>query len=103
MKMKLKVGDHVMVVSGKDKGKEGKILNLNRETGKVVVDGIALAKRARRGARGEVGSIVEAPRAIDASNVMYMDPKDKKPTRIRREMKDGKLVRVTVKSKTALS
>jgi large subunit ribosomal protein L24 len=104
MKMKIKKGDTVMVVSGKDKGKQGEVIRVIPTMGRVVVEGVALAKRHLKGIRGgqSVG-IVERPRAIDASNVMYMDPKEKKPTRIGRVLVDGKIVRIAKKSGTTLS
>lgn len=104
MKMKLKKGDHVVVVSGKDKGKTGTITRSLPAEGKVVIDGVAMVKRHTKAKAGQSGSIIERPRAIDASNVMFMDPKDKKPTRIMRTVaEDGKIVRVTKKSSTTLS
>jgi len=103
MKMKLKKGDNVVVVSGKDKGKTGTIQTVFPDTNQVVIDGIAMVKRhIRKSGPKQSGRIVERPRAIDASNVMFIDPKDKKPTRIGRKMEDGKLVRVTKKSGTTL-
>ena len=101
--MKLKKGDNVVVVSGKDKGKTGTIQTVFPDTNQVVIDGIAMVKRhIRKSGPKQSGRIVERPRAIDASNVMFIDPKDKKPTRIGRKMEDGKLVRVTKKSGTTL-
>lgn len=83
MKMKLKKGDHVVVVSGKDKGKTGVISRAFPSTGQVVVDGVGMVKRHLKPGRGaqQSGSIIERPRAIDASNVMFLDPKTKKGTR----------------------
>ncbi len=101
--MKLKKGDTVMVISGKDKGKQGTIQHVSPSTNKVVVEGIALYKRSLRARQGQSGSIVERPRAIDASNVMIMDPKEKKPTRIGRREENGKLVRFAKKSSSTLS
>jgi large subunit ribosomal protein L24 len=103
MKMKLKKGDTVVVISGKDKGKQGTILHAFPATNKVVVDGIALYKRAIRGTRTQAGSIVERPRAIDASNVAFFDAKEKKPTRIGRRTENGKVVRFAKKSGSTLS
>ena len=103
MKMKLKKGDNVMVVSGKDKGKTGTILTVFPDTNQVVVEGIAMVKRhIRKTGPKQSGRIIERPRAIDASNVMFMDPKEKKPTRIGRKVEDGKNVRVAKKSGTTL-
>jgi large subunit ribosomal protein L24 len=103
MKMKLKKGDHVIVVSGKDKGKTGTIERVITGEGKIVVEGIALAKRHQKGGRGQSGQIIEKPRAIDASNVMFMDAETKKGTRVGREVRDGKRVRVANKSKKVLA
>ena len=101
--MKLKKGDTVQVVSGKDKGKTGTIMTVFPDTNQVVVEGIAMVKRhIRKTGPKQSGRIVERPRAINASNVMFVDPKSKKPTRIGRKMEEGKLVRVTKKSGTTL-
>lgn len=99
-KMKLKKGDSVMVISGKDKGKKGTIVRVFPATGQVLIDGVSVAKRHRGPKRsGQVGQIIEVSRPINASNVMLMDPKAGKPTRVGR--KDGK--RVAKKSDTVLA
>jgi large subunit ribosomal protein L24 len=103
MKMKLKKGDNVMVISGKDKGKTGVIAHAYPLTGKVMIEGVAVYKRSLRARQGAAGSIIEKPRPIDASNVMFMDPKEKKPTRIGRRVEDGKVVRFAKKSSSTLS
>lgn len=103
-KFKIKKGDHVVVVSGKDKGKTGTVTRVLPQEAKVVVEGIALVKRhLRKTGPKQSGRIVERPRAIHISNVMVEDPKEKKGTRVRRETKDGVRTRVTVKSATALA
>jgi large subunit ribosomal protein L24 len=109
MKMKLKKGDTVIVVSGKDKGKTGKIERVLRNDGKVIIEGVAIVKRHLKG-RGtnpagvaQIGQIVERPRAIDASNVMFYDGDSKKGTRIGRETRDGKNVRVSKKGQKVLA
>ncbi|HYF29200.1 MAG TPA: 50S ribosomal protein L24 [Candidatus Paceibacterota bacterium] len=103
-KFKIKKGDHVVVISGKDKGKTGAVLRVMPEDATVVVEGIGMVKRhIKKAGRGQSGRIVERPRAIHISNVMVEDPKEKKGTRVRRESKDGARTRVTVKSGTALS
>ncbi len=102
-KFKIKKGDTVVVVSGKDKGKTGVVERVLREDAKVVVEGIGLVKRHNRGVRGQTGRIVEKPMAIAISNVMLQDPKEKKGTRVKREVVDGKRVRVTVKSGSKLA
>ena len=103
-KFKIKKGDTVMVMSGKDTGKKGLVLTVIPTDAKVVVEGIAIVKRhlKARGA-GQVGRIAERPAAIHISNVMVIDPGAKKPTRVKREMRDGKNVRVAVKSGEKLS
>jgi len=103
-KFKIKKGDHVVVISGKDKGKDGKVISVMPQTAKVVVDGVAMIKRHIKKVRGQSGRIAERPRAIHISNVMLQDPKEKKGTRVRRETgKDGARTRVAVKSGTTLA
>jgi large subunit ribosomal protein L24 len=103
MKMKIKKGDHVMVVSGKDKGKTGAVVRVYPREGRLVVEGVAIHKRHTKAKDGQSGRIIEMSLAINASNVMVMDPKMGKPTRVRREMQDGKRVRVAGKSGTVLA
>ena len=67
--MHVKKGDKVKVISGKDKGKSGEIVRAFPKTGKVVIDGVAVAKRSVKGRAGEVGRIIERPMPIDVSNV----------------------------------
>ena len=103
-KFKVKKGDQVMVVSGKDKGKTGPVLRVIPQDAKIVVEGVGIYKRHLRGsATGQVGRIAERPRAIHISNVMVVDPSTKKPTRVKREERDGKRVRVATKSGEKLS
>jgi len=98
--MKLKKGDKVMVMAGKSKGQSGTIARIFRDENRVLLDGINLVKRHRRANRqGGKGQIVEMPLPIHASNVMIVDPKSGKPTRIKiTRGKDGTRVRVAVKS-----
>lgn len=91
-----------MVVTGKDKGKTGEVTRAFPADNKVLIDGVALAKRHRRGTNGQTGRIVEFPRPIDASNVMLIDPDTKKPTRVGYRVEDGGRVRVAKSSKSAL-
>jgi large subunit ribosomal protein L24 len=67
--MHVKKGDKVKVLSGKDKGKSGVILRALPKEGRVIIEGVAVAKRHVKGRAGEVGRIVERPLPIDASNV----------------------------------
>ena len=99
-KMKIKKGDKVEVLTGKDKGKRGEVLRVYPEKNKVVVEGVAIAKRhVKPKAANQQGGIVEAEAAIDASNVALIDPKTDKPTRVGYLIKeDGTKVRVSKKS-----
>lgn len=97
--MKLKKGDTVIVVSGKDKGKSGPIVRVLRSENRIVVEGVAMMKRhIRKTSRGQSGRIVERPASIHASNVMLKDPEGGKPTRVGRRVEGGKIVRVAKKS-----
>ncbi len=101
--MKLKVGDKVVVISGKDKGKEGKIIKTLRTANKVVVEGVNVVKKHVKPNGQTAGSIVEMEAAIDASNVMLVDPKTGKGTRIGHTIdKNGKKVRVAKKSNSTI-
>ena len=99
-KMKIRKGDTVEVLTGKDKGKRGEVLRALPEDNKVVVEGVAMVKRHMKpNAANQQGGIVEHEAAIDASNVALIDPKTDKPTRIGYLIKeDGTKVRVSKKS-----
>ena len=101
--MKLKVGDKVVVISGSDKGKEGKIIKTLRSENKVIVEGVHIVKKHKKPTGNDTGGIVELEAPIDASNVMIIDPKTKKGTRIAHTTdKNGKKVRISTKSKEVL-
>ena len=99
-KMKIRKGDTVEVLTGKDKGKRGEVLRALPEDNKVVVEGVAMVKRHMKpNAANQQGGIVEHEAAIDASNVALIDPKTDKPTRVGYLIKeDGTKVRVSKKS-----
>ena len=97
--MKLKKDDKVIVITGKDKGKTGTIARVLPREGKILVTGVNVAKvhvRARRS--GEKGQVVEKNLPVHASNVLLVDPKTGKGTRIAKKIIDGKKVRVAQKS-----
>ena len=101
--MNLKVGDSVVVIAGKDRGKEGKIIKTLKNENKVVVEGINMVHKHVKPNGGNAGSIVEMESPIHASNVMMIDPKTKKRTRIGHTTdKKGKKVRVAKKSNEIL-
>lgn len=95
---KLKTGDKVVVVSGSNKGKEGKILKVLDE--KVLVEGVNIVKKHLKPKNNNGnGEIVETEAPIHKSNVMLVDPKTKKPTKVKIETDNkGKKVRISKKS-----
>ena len=101
--MNLKTGDKVVVIAGKDKGKEGLIKKILRADNKVVVEGVNMIKKHIKPAGGNAGSIEEMEAPIHASNVMIIDPKTKKGTRIGHTVdKNGKKIRISKKSNESL-
>ena len=100
---KIKKGDTVKVIAGKDNGKEGKVLSVDPKNNKVVVEGVNVAKKHIKPNGQTAGSIVDIELPIHASNVMILDPKTKKPSRIGHTTdKNGKKVRITKKSNSTL-
>jgi len=96
---KIKKGDSVVVRSGKDKGRTGTVTQVLPKDGKVVVEGVNVMTRHRKPSQGNPqGGIDRLPAPMAISKVSLADPKDGKPTRVRFETKDGKKVRVAVKS-----
>ena len=90
---KLKTGDKVVVITGKDKGKEGKILVLDRKKGRVIAEGINMvSKHTKPNAVNTQGGIIKKEAFIDASNVMYVH--NGKPTRLGAKIENGKKSRV---------
>jgi len=100
--MNLKIGDKVVVIAGKDKGKEGKIIA--KKGNRVFVEGVNMVKKhVKPNGQDQNGGIIEKEAAIHVSNVMIIDPKTKKRTRISKQIdKDGNKVRVSSKSKNKL-
>jgi large subunit ribosomal protein L24 len=96
--MKLKVGDNVIVLTGKDNGKKGKILKIDRASNRVVIEGVNMAKKHQKGQQKGKGQIIEVPASINASNVALIDPKTKKATRLGSKIVKDKRVRVAIKS-----
>ena len=98
--MNFKVGDEVVVIAGSDKGKTGKIIKTLRAENKVVVAGVHMVKKHQKPTGQDNGGIVEMEAPIAASNVMIIDPKTKKRTRIGHttDTKTGKKIRITKKS-----
>ncbi len=100
--MFVKSKDQVVVISGKDKGKQGKIISASPKTGKVVVEGVAMVtKHQKSRAQGQPGGIIHKEAAIDASNVMLVCQKCGKATRVAHQVteteSEGKKVRTVVR------
>lgn len=96
---KLKKGDTVVVLSGKDKGRTGTVQKVLPKAGKIVVEGINVAARHRKASQENPQSGIDRlPAPMAACKVAVADPKDGKPTRVRFETRDGRKVRVAVKS-----
>jgi large subunit ribosomal protein L24 len=102
-KLHITKGDTVQVISGDDKGKRGTVLRVFPKTGRVAIDGVALAKRHRRATQNTESGIITFPAPIPASKVMLIDPKSGEPTRIRRQKDaDGTVERIAIKSGVAI-
>ncbi|HEX4115117.1 MAG TPA: 50S ribosomal protein L24 [Solirubrobacteraceae bacterium] len=105
--LKVRSGDEVQVMAGKDRGKSGRILRVELANERVYVEGLNMVKRHMRpqqvgDSRQAVGGVIEREGPIHVSNVMLLDPKDHKPTRVGIEREDGKRYRVAKRSGTRL-
>ena len=100
MAAKIKKGDHVIVLAGKDKGKKGEVLKVFPKEERVLVSGVSMVKRHMRPSQADPdGGIKQFEAPIHISNVSAIDPKSSKPTRVGfKTLKDGKKVRIAKKS-----
>ncbi|MBS6025582.1 MAG: 50S ribosomal protein L24 [Paeniclostridium sordellii] len=97
--MRVKKGDTVVVIAGKDKGKKGTVTKVFTKTNKVLVEGVnVITKHQKPTAVNPQGGIINKEAPIHISNIMPVDPETGKGTRVRFEVKDGQKVRVSVKS-----
>lgn len=97
--MKLKKGDNVIIITGKDKGKKGKIVRVLVSENRVIVEGANMMKRHQRPRKsGEKGMMRDIEMPLSASNVMMLDPKSGKPTRLGKKKVGDKMVRIARKS-----
>ncbi len=98
-KLKIKKGDKVVVITGRDKGKTGEVKQVLPAENRVVVDGVNMIKRHTSPSAGNAGGIVEKEASIHISNIAYVDPKTDKPTRIGyKTLEDGRKVRYAKRS-----
>ena len=98
-KLKIKKGDKVVVITGRDKGKTGEVKQVLPAENRVVVDGVNMVKRHTAPSAGNAGGIVEKEASIHVSNVAYVDPKTDKPTRVGyKTLEDGRKVRFAKRS-----
>lgn len=103
MKMTIKAGDNVLVITGKDKGKQGKVMEVFPETNRVTVDGVNVVKKHQKPrSQQDKGGIISKVAPIDASNVMVVCPSCGKPSRVAHKEVNGKKVRVCKKCGTSL-
>jgi large subunit ribosomal protein L24 len=107
--MKVRKDDMVKVISGKDRGKTGRVLRTEPARGRVYVEGIAIQKRHQRPTSlrdtqraQEIGGVIEVEGPIHVSNVMLLDPKSGDPTRVGIKREGGRRVRVSKKSETVI-
>ncbi|MBF0707199.1 MULTISPECIES: 50S ribosomal protein L24 [Bacillaceae] len=97
--MHVKKGDKVKVISGKDKGKQGVILEAYPKKERVIVEGVNLVKKHSKPSQANPqGGIIEQEAAVHVSNVMALDPKSGEPTRVGYKVDNGKKVRISKKS-----
>jgi large subunit ribosomal protein L24 len=98
-KIKIKKGDNVVVITGRDKGKTGEVLRVFPAELRAIVQGVNLAKRHTKPRMGDPGGIVEKELTIHISNIAHVDPQSRKPTRVGfRRLGDGRKVRFARRS-----
>ena len=101
-KFKIKSGDTVVVITGKDKGKTGKVTSVIKANDRVVVEGVNIIKRHKKATQESPGKIEEIESSIHISNVSHLDPETGKPTRVKYDIKDGLKRRLSVMSGSLL-
>ena len=105
MPARIRRDDEVLVISGKDRGKTGRVLRVDPEKDKVFVEGLNIVKRHQRPTPGRpdaVAGVIEREGPIHVSNVMLLDPKDGKPTRVGIEVREGRRFRIARRSGTRI-
>jgi len=98
-KLKIKKGDHVVMLTGKDKGKKGEVLKVMPAENRAIVKGVAMVRRHQRQSASQEGGIINKEAPVHISNIALEDPKDGKPTRVGYKfLKDGRKVRFARRS-----
>ena len=98
-KVKVKKGDHVVVLTGKDKGKHGEVLKVLPAENRAIVKGVSMVRRHQRQTASQEGGIITKEAPVHISNIALEDPKDGKPTRVGYKfLKDGRKVRFARRS-----
>jgi large subunit ribosomal protein L24 len=101
-KYKIKKGDTVIVIAGKDKGKSGNVTSMITGKDRIVVQGVNIVKKHRKATQENPGKIEEIEASIHISNVSHIDPETGKPTRIKYDFQDGLKKRISVVSGSLL-
>ena len=101
-KFKIKTGDTVIVITGKDKGKIGNVTSVIKANGRVIVEGVNKVKRHKKATQESPGKIEEKEASIHISNVAHLDPESGKASRVKYELKDGVKRRILVLSGSSL-
>ena len=101
-KFKIKTGDTVIVITGKDKGRTGKVTSVIKSNDRVVVEGVNIMKRHKKATQESPGRIEELESSIHISNVAHLDPETGKSTRVKYDSKDGLKRRLSVTSGSLL-
>ena len=101
-KFKIKTGDAVIVITGKDKGKTGNVTSVMRSNDRVIVEGVNIVKRHRKATQESPGKIEEKEASIHISNIAHIDPESGKATRVKYDIKDGVKRRLSVASGSLL-
>ena len=101
-KFKIKTGDTVIVITGKDKGKTGNVTSVIKSNDRVIVEGVNIIKRHKKATQESPGKIEEKEAPIHISNIAHLDPESGKASRVKYELKDGVKRRISVVSGSSL-
>ncbi|MDR1235519.1 MAG: 50S ribosomal protein L24 [Holosporaceae bacterium] len=102
-KWRIRRGDTVQVITGKDKGVRGEILSVLRDDRRVVVKGVNVCTRHQKPTATNAGGLIKKEHSVHASNVMLVDPSDDKPVRVEMKIVDGKKVRVSKRTGSVIN